>query len=68
MDRLVAALNGVEWWQLLGCGFLLGLVFMAVGAWALGKIIESRPYLPGPFVRPDWAEYYRAPRAGNDAA
>ena len=68
MDRVMAALGGMEWWQLTGCGFLLGMAFAVAAAWALGKIVESRPYLPGPFARPDWAAYYRAPRAGDDAA
>lgn len=61
MDEMSLSLNAVEWWRLLVVGFLLGLGSMAIGIWVLGKWAESRPYMPGPFARPDIENYRLSP-------
>ena len=61
VNDINVALNAVEWWRVLVVGFLLGLACMAIGIWVLGKWAETRPYMPGPFARPDIANYRLMP-------
>lgn len=58
------ALNAVEWWRLLVVGFLLGMGCLAIGIWALATWAQGRPYMPGPFARPDY-DVHRREAQGN---